>query len=304
MTPARPSGEHPSETADPAAVYLCQAGGRLSCGACCGLYNVEALSRERLEHILVQRTADFAGVPRTEAAIEAYERRIEGFTPPDRPFPRFYHCPFLGLVGTKGLRVGCLLHPSAPGNGGVDFRWLSYYGKKACETYFCPTTRRLPGAYQQIILAVMDHWYAFGLVITEQRLLTALFGEIESRIGRKPVAADFSGNDPAASALKTLLELKLVWPYRRPSDPGPCNYFFENGLYLRPPVQRSEKAIGESHYETLFCELDSVFASAQEQETAEERLDRLLDRVAASLIRPHPAAGAQTPSPENGTGEM
>jgi hypothetical protein len=56
----------------------------------------------------------------------------------NQPFPEFHHCPYVGLIGNELSRVGCLLHPMAEGNTGVDFRGLSYYGGMACRIYFCP----------------------------------------------------------------------------------------------------------------------------------------------------------------------
>ena len=130
--------------ASPGGVYLCQVGERVSCGACCGLYNIADLSQRSLEVMLTEQTEEFARVPRTTEAIEAFQKKIEGWTPPQRPFPDFYHCPFLGLIGLNGRRVGCLLHPAAAGNNGIDWRGLSYYGAMACRTYFCPSVRHLP----------------------------------------------------------------------------------------------------------------------------------------------------------------
>jgi len=122
----------PDMTAPAPAVYLCQVGTQVSCGACCGLYNVADLTRSALESMLTRRTTAFARTPRTEAGLDGFRRHMEGWTPPVRPFPAFYHCTFLGLVGRPPNRVGCLLHPDVPGNGQADLREFSYYGAKAC----------------------------------------------------------------------------------------------------------------------------------------------------------------------------
>ena len=118
-------------TKRPGDVYLCQVGEQVSCGACCGLYNIRDLSQRLLEVMLTERTEAFARVPRTAEAIEAFQKKIEGWTPPKRPFPDFYHCPFLGLIGRNGRRVGCLLHPAAAGNNGIDWRGMTYHGAMA-----------------------------------------------------------------------------------------------------------------------------------------------------------------------------
>ncbi len=44
----------------PGGVYLCQVSAQVSCGACCGLYNVADLSRENLTRMLERRTRCFS----------------------------------------------------------------------------------------------------------------------------------------------------------------------------------------------------------------------------------------------------
>ena len=266
LTPAPP----------PDAVYLCQISPSVSCGACCGLYNLADPSRENLEAMLMRRTRRFAAVPRTVAGIDAFKASIEGTEPRKRPFPDFHHCAFLGMIEDAGRRVGCLLHPLARGNGGVDWRGLSYYGGMACRTYFCPSVRHLPVRWLTAVRQSMDHWYLHGLVVTERRLLAALFTELENRMGRVIDTADFSEPVRAAALLKTLTTLKLNWPYRRRGAPGVCNYFFEDGLYPRPAVNRRTKTIPASRFEELFQELDSGFSSVGHIKDAEATIEDLL----------------------------
>ncbi|MDF1590381.1 MAG: hypothetical protein P1P89_02605 [Desulfobacterales bacterium] len=264
-------------------VYLCQVDERVSCGACCGLYNVRDLSQGSLEAMLTGRTEEFARMPRTVEAIEAFQKKIEGWTPPKRPFPDFYHCPFLGLIGLNGRRVGCLLHPAAAGNNGIDWRGLSYYGAMACRIYFCPSVRQLPRSYLQIFRLAMDHWYPFGLIVTERRLLAAFFREVEGRIGRPITAADFGKRSESVELLREFAGLKRGWPFRRKDAPGPCNYFFENGEYPRPPVQRWGKNVPLSRYEEIFKELESAFSSKKDLRAAEDLLDNLFSRLQAAI---------------------
>ena len=264
---------------DPPAVYLCQVGARVSCGACCGLYNVANLSRAALEDRLARRTQRFAAVTRTEDGIEQYRCEIEGWTPEERPFPHFHHCPFLGLIGEARARVGCLLHPAAPGNDGHDFRYLSYYGAQACRSYFCPTTRSLPARYLYILRGLWDDWYPYGLIITEHPLLNAVFTALEDRIARRVGPDDFPAHSKAARRLRELVELKLSWPYRCAEAPGPCHFFFENGLYPRPEIQWPSSARPGWPDEIIFRELESCFESEKDVLQAAKRLRDLFSRI-------------------------
>ena len=265
-------------------LYLCQVSETVSCGACCGLYNLPDLSREKLEFLLSKRTEDFESVPRTENEIFEFQRRNEAPHRLCRPFPQFHHCPFLGLIGAEKRRVGCLLHPAVPGNNGVDYRSMSWYGEKACRTYFCPTTKKLPAVYKSILIQAIDNWYDFGLIVTEHSLVTAYFKELESRLGRRIRVSDYTQNLMATNALKEFTKLKSNWPYRRHDAPGPCNFFFENGLYLRPPVFRATPDIRLSPYEKILTELDSGFTTLKEIEEADQLLDDLFFQAQRAVM--------------------
>lgn len=265
------------------AVYLCQVREGVSCGACCGLYNQADLDPAALEAELARRSATFAGVPRTVDAIDGFARAVGGWTPPTRPFPDFHHCPFLGLVGTGKRQVGCLLHPQAAGNAGVDWRGLSYYGGLACRTYFCPATRRLPAAWLQALGQSMEHWFLHGLIVTERRLLEAFFQELEARLGRGVGPEDFAPGTPAAAGLRALAGLKLHWPHRRPGAPGPCHFCFENGAYPRPEIAAWAGPPPSARFATILRELDSAFDGPQARQAAEARLESLFAGLVAAI---------------------
>ena len=264
-------------------IYLCQVSPHVSCGACCGLYNVSDPSRRNLEAMLIRRTRWFAEVPRTVAGIDTFKTSVEGTEPQERPFPDFHHCAFLGVIEDDGRRVGCLLHPLAKGNEGIDWRGLSYYGGMACRTYFCPSARQLPSRWLTAVRQSMNHWYLHGLVVTERRLLAALFTELENRLGRVINTADFSEPVPAAALLTTLTTLKMNWPFRRQGTPGVSNYFFEDGLYARPAVKRKTKTLPASRFEDIFQELDSGFSSTDDIEDAEAKIEGLLIALEMTL---------------------
>ena len=265
-------------------IYLCQVSETVSCGACCGLYNLPNLSREKLEVLLLKRTEAFALVPRTEDGIYEFKRRNKAPHRLLRPFPGFHHCPFLGLIGGEKSRVGCLLHPTVPGNNGVDYRSLSWYGEQACRAYFCPATNKLPIVYKSILIHTIDNWYVFGLIVTEHALVTAYFKEMEFRLGRHITVSDYTQNIRAMDALREFAELKTKWPYRRNDSPGPCNFFFENGLYPRKGVFRKTLDIPPSSYKRILRELDSGFSSAKEIAAADQLLDDLFIKTERAIV--------------------
>jgi hypothetical protein len=272
----------PTDT-DCQTVYLCQTGPNVSCGACCGLYNVADPSPKGLEALLVRRSRWFAGVPRTVKGIDAFKARVKSVEPRQGPFPDFHHCPYLGMIEDEGRRVGCLLHPLAKGNRGIDWRGLSYYGGMACRTYFCPSVRQLPTRWLTALRQSMHHWYLHGLIVTERRLLAAFFGILENRLARPVDATDFPARSPASALLAAFANLKLTWSFRREGAPGRANYFFEDGLYPRLPIARAGASIPSSPFETILRELDSGFSSADDLRKAEALITGILDRFVAVL---------------------
>ena len=264
-------------------VYLCQVSPNVSCGACCGLYNVADSSPSAIEAMLVRRTKWFADVPRSEAGIDAFQARVVRTEFQKRPFPDFHHCPFLGMIEDTGRRVGCLLHPLAKGNDGLDWRGLSYYGGMACRVYFCPSVRYLPARWLTAVRQSMHHWYLHGLIVTERRLLNAFFLALEDRIGKPIEPFAFTKNACLSKGLRDFAGLKVKWPFRRQYAPGPCNYFFEDCQYPRPMLRSVNGKMTTSPFAAIFRELDSVFASKFELRQAEKRVESVLESIAMAV---------------------
>lgn len=283
--------QSPVQLQPPGGVYLCQVGDTMSCGACCGLYNCADASRGRLQELLHERTEQFAAVPREVDAIDTFRLRREHSKYGERPFLDFYVCPFLGFIGANGRRVGCLLHPLAAGNGGIDYRGLSFYGGLACRDYFCPSYRNLAAAPKEIIKAVCTDWYLYGLVITEDRLMGAFFGEIEKRLGRPLRPDDLSADTGARKAVLELLALKLDWPFRPPTVKGPGNYFFDDGLNPKPTVDYARLGVAPSRLDPILRELPSAFDRPEAVQEAERRIENLLERIVRACIQPGSEVG-------------
>src|SRR3954470_7002631 len=94
--------------------HLCQPGGRVSCGACCGLYNFRDFGREALTVSLVRHTERLATTERTPEAFFAAARALRGQDPAPL-FTKVRVCPMLGFLDPDRSRVGCLAHPKALG---------------------------------------------------------------------------------------------------------------------------------------------------------------------------------------------
>jgi hypothetical protein len=284
--PAEPDASHAA--AVPGGVYLCQVEDEVSCGACCGLYNCADASRGTLEDLIAGRTQAFRRVPRDADAITDFQVRMERRNPGPRPYPDFYHCPFLGFIDAGRCRVGCLLHPMADGNDGIDYRGLSFYGGLACRDYFCPSYRNLAAPHKEIVKAVCADWYFYGLVITEDRLLNAFFSEIEKRLNRSLTMADVLPHADSRQAVLEFLSFKLDWPHRMPGARGPGNYFFNDGLYPKPPIDYARLGVAPSALDPILHELSSGFNRPEAINEAENRIEGLLGRILRPIVPPGP----------------
>lgn len=213
----------PEDIQVPGGLYLCQAGPNLSCGSCCGLYNMAGLGREQLRAILLERTENFASTPRNVDAILAFEQERMALEGADYPIADFHHCVFVGLIQDGGERIGCLLHPLATGNNGVDWRGLSFYGGAACKLFFCPSYHLGEARWKRTVREVLDDWFDYGLIVPEYRLNQALLEEVETRAGRLVDPNDMSPEVKAA--LADLFRLRIDWPFRTPDTPLAWNFF-------------------------------------------------------------------------------
>ena len=135
-----------------------------------------------------------------------------------------------------------------------------------------------------MIREVSDHWYLYGLTITEHRLWSAFFREVEGRIGRALSRDDVRRRPEAAVWFRALAALKLAWPFRRADAPGPCNFFFDDERYTRLDVERRDPSIPVSPYEVIFRELESRFEDTGVLRRAEAVVERYFENLAAVLV--------------------
>ena len=262
----------------PGGVYLCQIGENVSCGACCGLYNVADPSRDALTEMLAYRTAEYAKVPREIDAVLAFKERIERSENQERPYPEFHHCPFIGLIGNNRSRVGCLLHPLAEGSEGLDFRGLSYYGTMACRQYFCPTHTDVPARFKRLIRKYAPDWYLYGMIVTDSEMIVNFFSEIEKRL-RKPLDGSFPEIETGLKELvEEFMRIKTNWPFRHEGRRHPANYFFNDRLYRPDPIDYDDLNTAKSRYDAMFKALHSKFETKDALAEAEACIDDLIHR--------------------------
>lgn len=162
---------------------LCRPDSSKSCAACCGLYNVADGTRVTLQKTLANRTDRFRDVQRTPDALNRFETEIRALEA-TQPHDEVIHvCEFAGFVDDHQRSVGCMLHPCAPDNEGVDLRGMCHYGSMACKSFHCPAWEELPTLHKQIVTDIVDDWHLYGLVITDVDFILSLFELTEDCLG-------------------------------------------------------------------------------------------------------------------------
>lgn len=190
---------------------LCRTDEQKSCAACCGLYNVADGTKEVLSERLHVRTDLFRRTGRFADELLAFEELIRKTETTQSLDPSIHVCEFTGFVDEDRRIVGCLLHPTSPGNRGVDLRGLCHYGSLACRSFYCPAWECLDPVEAACVAAVVDHWHLYGLVITDVVYVRSIFRLLEDVAGR-PLDPHRMHETGEAQALREMLSWKTSNP--------------------------------------------------------------------------------------------
>ncbi len=266
------------DTLTPGRVYLCQVSPGISCGACCGLYNVADASRFAINEMLERRTEIFKKTRRDYESIFAFADEIAKTENRNRPVDNFHHCPYIGFMDTEPLSPGCLLHPLAAGNNGLDLRGASYYGGMPCHMYFCPTCHEIPERYKKAARMSADDWWIFGLFITESAVIKCFFENVELCAGKKIEPDSLKNHHAFCSAVRSFMRLKAEWPFRK--DDVLANYFFKDIDGYQADMDFFDS---ENKWTIIFKAFRTRVSSPDDVKTAEGILEQAVIKAAEAI---------------------
>ncbi len=261
-------------------IRLCQRPGA-SCGACCGLYNVEDHSREALEAELWRRTRALQRVPREVAAFREAARALQaGAAAP--LFPSVRNCMLLGFLDGGGARIGCLAHPLA--TGGLDLREAGVYDVLTCESFLCPSHAWLTEEEAGLVELGAGGWHLYGLTVTDVPFLRASLGAVAARTGAR-VEGRHLEHPPFRRALARLLALK------EELEPGSEGLFgaFKPGRDGEPVPRRIDYealARDTSPYDAILTCVGADPHSGNDLDRLEAEVVRRLDACATAFQLP------------------
>lgn len=248
---------------------LCRPDDQKSCAACCGLYNIPDATRPALWKNLEARTLLFRQTERSVEAIQKFETMIRESGTVSSVDDAIHVCEFTGFLDDRFKVVGCMLHPSSPGNQGIDLRGLCHYGSMACKAFFCPAWDELDQPRRSILLDTIDDWHLYGLVITDLDFVRSLFGLVEERLG-KEIDQESLSSGPAVRIFKQMLSWKNSWPFGQPSSLRKSRYYFKGSC-------SSGGNSFETHLVRLLDTLRFTFDMADEMDGAERLVRQTLE---------------------------
>ena len=124
----------------------------VSCGACCGIYNLDIADAKGYDKLLKQRSIKLKEISlKDRQALLAYRHRQERVEAKlRRRDPEIYVCPFLAYLDLDHKRIGCMIHPCRTGQS--DSQDLSFYGASICRNYDCPNKEEDKRSYYALLL--------------------------------------------------------------------------------------------------------------------------------------------------------
>ena len=249
-------------------VDLCQPDCQKSCAACCGLYNWQDHSRTALTEIVGMQTDLFLALESYDD-LDAYRRLRNTRISNAKLFETIYNCEFIGFIDNERRRVGCLLHPSVTGDH--TLRNHCFYGARICHEHFCPGYGCLTTAEQLAVVAAVQDWYLYGLVITDIDLVKEFFRHIENALGESIKPARLSQPE-LRCALLDFFSLKEAWPFKAAENRLGKYYFSASEYAIARIDYRARWGVPESRFDKILVSLESDFSCLAQVRAAESLL--------------------------------
>jgi hypothetical protein len=257
---------------------ICHPDSSKSCAACCGLYNVIDGRREVLNSLLIKRTFAFRKISRTVDAISDFSEVSRTGLGIRQWDPEIHVCEYTGFVDDSCKTVGCMLHPHAPGNNGIDFRGLCYYGSMACKAFFCPAASEIDETYVTIVNKLITDWHLYGLVATDINFLNALFALIEM-MAEGPIAAEAMLRAEPSAMLMKVLGWKTSWPFAEKSAKRRSSYYL-----IRSDQPKDEAGLVNNIVDCLCFTFDFCVGSNEAHAMVRRRIHALVKTYKHALL--------------------
>jgi hypothetical protein len=152
---------------------LCQSK-NTSCGACCGIFNLD-LNKIEINNLINHRTSLFKSevdLKKNWTIAEYRKKREIEESSVLRKDETTYVCPFLGFI--KDKKIGCMIHPSITGD--PLSQNFSFYGSSICQGYECKNKERSDiKLIEDIIIELnIDSYYEYSNIFSDHITLNLI----------------------------------------------------------------------------------------------------------------------------------
>ena len=202
--------------------------------------------------------------------IDEYRRLSEPPPTNAKLLETIYNCEFLGFVDRERRRVGCLLHPSV--RRGKDGRDRSFYGAELCANHFCPSFAHLTMIEQAAVIAALDDWYLYGLVITDIDFIKEFFKDVQNRLGES-LGLERLRDPGVQNALSDFFHLKESWKFSSAKDRLGKYYFSQSEYQIARIDYEKNWKMKPSRFDKILVSLSSEFTTRDEILEAEAMIE-------------------------------
>jgi hypothetical protein len=153
-------------------------------------------------------------------------------------------------------------------NQGRDLRDRCFYGAEICAGHFCPSHTHLTRAEQKSVLAALEDWYLYGLVITDIDLVKEFFHHVQTRLGDS-VREERLEERKIRQSLREFFALKDTWMFSS-SKKRLGKYSFSHSEYQIARIEYEKNwKVKPSRFDKILVSLCSDFRTPEEVFKAE-----------------------------------
>lgn len=161
----------------------------------------------------------------------------------------------------------------------------SFYGPELCSGHFCPSYTYLSRLEQEMVIAAIDDWYLYGLVITDIDFVKGFVDEVQSRLGDH-LRMERLTSKGVRDALREYFRLKETWRFASIQNRLGKYYFSYDEYRIAHIDYERQWRMKPSRFNSILLSLASEFQSRQEIEEAEsiieERIEKFLEAYEGS----------------------
>jgi len=265
-------------------IHICQPDNNKSCAACCGIYNFIDDSFDEVSCRLRRNSLSIdSGLSMSHVISHSKKWRKTDNDEINCLFPIIFNCEFAGFLDNGEKRAGCLLHPEI--HGDKRFIATGFHGVDMCLNHFCPSYFCLTKQEKLVVILSLDHWFLYGLVITDIDIVKCFVNNINNSLGNTFDPWLISRSMDLKDVFADFFSLKLSWPFTDSKRGLFGKYRFYGDEYEIDTIPYERLGIQKSIYNHIFLSLSSFFNNSSEIKEAEEIITSHVQRAVAEINR-------------------